>query len=104
MVVKPFIVAIAVVGLSAACWAEDFDAGKIEYETGCAPCHGVDGKGRGPVAAGLTAKPADLTVLAKKNNGVFPLSSVYDTIYGSRPSSPTAPAICRFGVTGMHPR
>jgi len=82
MVVKSFIVAIAVVGLSAACWSEDFDAGKIEYETGCAPCHGVDGKGRGPVAAGLTAAPADLTVLAKKNNGVFPLSSVYDTIYG----------------------
>ena len=82
MVVKSFFVAVAVVGLNAACWAQEFDAGKIEYEIGCAPCHGVDGKGRGPVAAGLTATPADLTVLAKKNNGVFPLSSVYDTIYG----------------------
>jgi mono/diheme cytochrome c family protein len=102
MVVKLFFVAIFVIGLNAACWAENFDAGKIEYEIGCAPCHGVDGKGSGPVAAGLTATPADLTVLAKKNNGVFRHSLTPST--GSRPSSPTAPAICRFGVTDMHLR
>ncbi len=79
--VKWFIAA-SVVGLNYAAWPQEFDAGKLEYQTGCAACHGVDGKGKGPVSSGLTVAPADLTVLAKKNNGVFPLSAVYDTIYG----------------------
>ena len=31
------------------------------YAENCALCHGVDGKGNGPAAAGLTVRPADLT-------------------------------------------
>ena len=31
------------------------------YAENCALCHGVDGKGDGPAAAGLTVRPADLT-------------------------------------------
>ncbi len=31
------------------------------YAENCALCHGVDGKGAGPAAAGLTVRPADLT-------------------------------------------
>ncbi|MGB7772065.1 MAG: hypothetical protein WBL43_09525 [Pseudolabrys sp.] len=49
----------------------------------CAPCHGADGKGKGPLSANkLKTKPADLTALAKKNNGVFPVSAVYEAIDG----------------------
>jgi mono/diheme cytochrome c family protein len=58
------------------------DVGKLEYQVSCAACHGGDGKGTGPVAPGLVKKPADLTVLAKQNNGVFPFGRIYETIDG----------------------
>ena len=44
----------------------------------------MDGKGKGPVSELLKVPPPDLTILAKKNNGVFPTNAVYETIYGSR--------------------
>ena len=75
-------IAAAMVGLADAAWAQEFDAGKFEYQTGCAPCHGTDGKGDGAVASLLKKPPADLTVLAKNNNGVFPFNAVYDVIDG----------------------
>ncbi len=65
-------------------WAQDFDGGKFEYQIGCAACHGIDGKGRGPVSSQVKVPPADLTVLAKKNNGVFPFNSVYEVIDGRK--------------------
>jgi hypothetical protein len=46
--------------------------------------HGPDGKGNGPVAPKLKTKPADLTTVAKRNNGVFPLTAVYQTIDGRK--------------------
>ena len=38
----------------------------------CASCHGPSGKGDGPVARSLKTRPADLTVLTKRNGGTFP--------------------------------
>jgi mono/diheme cytochrome c family protein len=38
----------------------------------CAACHGIDGKGNGPAVEFLKAPPADLTTLAKRNQGKFP--------------------------------
>jgi mono/diheme cytochrome c family protein len=52
----------------------------------CAPCHGAGGKGNGPAAASLKAKPADLTVLAKNNDGKFPTERVRKFISGDDPS------------------
>ena len=72
----------AIIGFNASAWAQDGDAGKAEFLSSCAACHGADGKGGGPLSGELKSKPADLTVLAKKNNGVFPLDSVFETIYG----------------------
>lgn len=46
--------------------------GKQMYSSYCAPCHGVDGRGHGPVAAALKEPPSDLTLLAKANHGKFP--------------------------------
>lgn len=60
------------------------DLGKIEYEANCATCHGLTGKGDGPMAGYVTPKIADLTTLAKRNNGVFPVSAMYDIIVGER--------------------
>ena len=42
------------------------------YKQYCAVCHGKTGKGDGPAAADLKTAPADLTALAKKNDGKFP--------------------------------
>ncbi|WP_348264093.1 c-type cytochrome [Telmatobacter sp. DSM 110680] len=45
---------------------------KQMYTSYCAPCHGTDGKGHGPVAASLKSQPTDLTVIQKNNQGKFP--------------------------------
>jgi mono/diheme cytochrome c family protein len=42
----------------------------------CATCHGLDGKGTGPVAAALKVPPPDLTHLGRANGGVFPRQRV----------------------------
>jgi mono/diheme cytochrome c family protein len=52
------------------------------FRAHCAPCHGLDAKGDGPVAASLKSKPADLTVLARSSGGVFPVARVRKVISG----------------------
>ena len=54
-----------------------------QFRTHCAQCHGMDGKGDGPVAPALKVKPADLTMLAKNNGGVFPEERVIDSVKGT---------------------
>ncbi len=56
--------------------------GQREFNANCASCHGMDGKGRGPVAGFLTKNPPDLTLLARNNGGVFPMDRLYRTIDG----------------------
>jgi len=62
----------------------DKGAGAKQFREYCAQCHGIDGTGNGPVASELKRKPANLTVLSKNNNGVFPTSEVHDFIVGTR--------------------
>ena len=50
--------------------------GADTYAFYCAPCHGKDGKGRGPVAEALKTLPADLTKLSARNGGTFPRDRV----------------------------
>lgn len=57
--------------------------GKREFTSKCAACHGPDGKGNGPYADSLKKKPADLTTLAQRNGGVFPVSRTYTVIEGA---------------------
>lgn len=59
-----------------------FDFGKREYDSNCASCHGLKGKGDGPYKPFLTKSPTDLTTLSKRNAGVYPFSSVYAIIDG----------------------
>jgi|SRR6186713_758840 len=48
----------------------------------CATCHGPDGKGGGPVAPALKVPPPDLTVLSRRQDGVFPAVEVETIITG----------------------
>jgi hypothetical protein len=89
VLVSLVVVATWIIGFSGQSWAQQPlpqaqqpDIGKTEYQSGCASCHGVDGKGNGPVADALKTKPADLTMIAKANNGVFPFGRIYDIIDG----------------------
>ncbi|MFY9601253.1 MAG: cytochrome c [Pseudolabrys sp.] len=79
---KWLILANAIIAVSADASAQNIDVGKAEYQSACASCHGIDAKGNGPVTRELKTRPTDLTVLAKKNNGVFPVNSVYQIIDG----------------------
>ena len=58
------------------------DIGRAEYVASCAVCHGVSGKGDGPLAAQLKKAVADLTVVQKNNGGVFPFDRIYDVVDG----------------------
>jgi mono/diheme cytochrome c family protein len=59
------------------------DMGKREYDNNCAACHGSSGKGNGPYAELLRKSPPDLTMMAKRNGGVFPMSRAYEVIEGA---------------------
>ena len=52
-------------------------SGQEMYATYCAACHGAKATGNGPAAQAMKAPPADLTMLSKKNNGVFPADHVH---------------------------
>ncbi|MFZ2295856.1 MAG: c-type cytochrome [Polaromonas sp.] len=58
------------------------DFGKSEFQSSCASCHGTSGKGNGPLVPLLRRNPPDLTLLAKNNQGVFPMNRLYEVIDG----------------------
>lgn len=51
--------------------------GKMEFQKNCASCHGIGGKGDGPMLEFLKQTPPDLTMLSKSNRGVYPQDKVY---------------------------
>jgi mono/diheme cytochrome c family protein len=76
-------VAFLVLLSTAAVAAEPETPGQVTYVRYCGACHGQDGKGNGPVANWLTAKPTDLTQIAKKAGGEFPMIKVIQAIDGT---------------------
>jgi len=56
--------------------------GRGMFQSYCAPCHGITGKGDGPAAPALTPKPANLTEFAKRHGGKFPAKDFEDKIQG----------------------
>jgi mono/diheme cytochrome c family protein len=72
-------------GMTASAMAADkADFGKREFESNCAVCHGKLGNGDGPYAGMIADNQggSNLTMLAKKNGGVFPILRVTETIDG----------------------
>jgi hypothetical protein len=73
-----------VVGLTACAEREVEPPGQIVFERHCAACHGLDGKGGGPLAGALAVEPADLTQLATRSGGRFDEDAVMSAIDGRR--------------------
>jgi Cytochrome C oxidase, cbb3-type, subunit III len=57
-------------------------SGMDMYQQLCASCHGVSGKGDGPVAPLIKIHVPDLTRLAWRDGGEFPTEDVHRTIDG----------------------
>ena len=62
--------------------AQDEKIGMQLFEDNCAVCHGVTGKGDGDMAGVLNIPVPDLTLLAKQNDGQFPMLKVIHVIDG----------------------
>ena len=83
--------------------AKALGTGKSEFLSNCAECHGVDGRGSGPMSGKLKIKPANLTILARRNNGMFAPGEIYRKIdgrygIGLRPGSAMPIWGCRQGA------
>jgi len=65
--------------------ADSIAKGQTLYTTNCVPCHGVGGKGDGPVGLTLNPRPADLTLHAIP--GVHPDGRLYEWITNGYPNS-----------------
>ncbi len=57
--------------------------GRDSFEAYCATCHGSTARGDGPVASALKGMPADLTMLAGRNHGVYPRERVRAVLSGA---------------------
>ena len=78
--IKTAVLAIAAMAVGSVAFADE--AGKNEYITYCATCHGADGTGGGPLASALTTAPPDLTVIAQDNDGDFLFGDIVRVVDG----------------------
>ena len=62
--------------------AKQVAEGKRLYGMYCAACHGKQGRGNGPTAKLLKARPSNLTRLQRDHAGTFPARKVYHAIDG----------------------
>ena len=56
--------------------------GKDLFKSYCASCHGLDARGKGPMAAVLLVPPSDLRRISIRNHDVFPMKRVEGIIVG----------------------
>ena len=64
------VAAIAFTATVAQAAAQDRDAGRQVFREYCVTCHGMEGRGDGPMTQVLTINPPDLTRLTADNKGV----------------------------------
>lgn len=62
--------------------AAEPQSGAALFRQTCATCHGLTARGDGPMAAVLTVPVPDLTLIATRNDGTFPLDRVVAAIDG----------------------
>jgi mono/diheme cytochrome c family protein len=76
----------------------DPSSGKAMFTSYCAACHGAEGKGNGPAASELKVAPADLTQLAKSNNGKYPADHVRAILEFGAKAPAHGRATCPYGA------
>ena len=81
---RPALALVASLLLSASsAWAQTSIAlGRADFRDNCASCHGMTGKGDGPMRSSLVKPPADLTTIAQRNGGQFPQELIWELIDG----------------------
>jgi mono/diheme cytochrome c family protein len=71
-------------GLYACSGTATHPTGEALYVRYCASCHGLDGRGNGPVAPALQQPPPDLTTMAQRSGGRFDERQAMAVIDGER--------------------
>lgn len=96
---KRFLGLITAIGLAACTQMEMPTAsdGALLYANNCAICHGKTGKGDGTIANDLDRKPSDLTRIAARRGGQFPVAEVLSTIDGYTRLEPQRQDMPEFG-------
>jgi len=61
------------------------EVGRAQYMKYCATCHGPTGTGDGIAASTFNKHPGDLTLLARRNGGRFPMMNVVSIVKGDTP-------------------
>jgi mono/diheme cytochrome c family protein len=74
---------LAATGLSGTALAQDPAIGQEEYRMHCAACHGLDGRGDGPIGQILKTPAPNLAMITARNGGTFPIEKIYAIIEGS---------------------
>jgi mono/diheme cytochrome c family protein len=64
------------------------ERGRIEFESNCATCHGIEARGDGPMRPFLAREPSDLTTIARRRGGAFPRTEIADLIDGRGMTQP----------------
>ena len=73
----------SILSVTATSWAQtSVGLGRADFKENCASCHGVSGKGDGPVQSFLVKPPSDLTTIARRNGGAFPQELIWELIDG----------------------
>lgn len=78
------VLAATIALLSISTQAADYVAmsGQQLYSRFCASCHGISGRGDGPVSASLRIEVPDLTLIARRAGGKYPHDRVAQIIDG----------------------
>lgn len=77
---KHFLLLVAFIAMGTSLEAQS--EGKLLFMKNCVACHGVTGHGDGPNAVHLRTQPADLTQIAARRDGVWPMLEVMSILDG----------------------
>ncbi|OSQ42469.1 c-type cytochrome [Marivita geojedonensis] len=75
----------------------EVNEGRDLFMAFCADCHGVTGRGEGPMGRSMDPVPADLTLLSARNGGELPESDILSKIDGYAHGGTTGPSMPQFG-------
>lgn len=83
MRVRNVLITAVVLGMAAATSATAQDeSGEALYMNACAVCHGATAAGDGPLAEFMTVAVPNLRQLSQRNDGIYPMLQVIQTIDG----------------------